>query len=63
MPVAAAKMVATNITARKSEPRTLASSFWTEFEQALHQLRLLHHDAHEDEQRHGGECLLAHRSR
>ena len=30
MPVAAAKIVATNMTARYSEPRTLASSCWTE---------------------------------
>jgi hypothetical protein len=29
-------------------------------EQAVHELGLLHHDAHEHEQRHGGERLLAH---
>jgi hypothetical protein len=31
-------------------------------EQALHQVRLLHHDAHEDEERHRGQRLLHHRA-
>ncbi len=60
IPVAAAKMVETNSTARYNEPRVEASMSLNGAEQALHQARLLHHDAHEDEQRHGGQRLLQH---